>query len=202
MITLTPSLVKRKHILKEICKNHSKWKLKWGSSIVLLGISLGILVADGWLLVNHPTSSMGVFVFICAGIGYACIPFAISLSIKNSAKYKCCLPYSSYANGTLILGSKTLEYVFWRVGPHEPAAYSSKRAVYKDEDKFIYRINKDSILSINLKNDICYIRGNGKIEMPEWAIEDETVKVINKEFSFVLAFEQENITKLIEEWRR
>ena len=131
----------------------------------------------------------------------ACVPFFIGLSVKNTAKFKCALPYSSYANASLLLGEDALEYVFWRVGPREPAAYSSKHAVYKDEDKFIYRINKENINSIDIKENICKIKGNGSVQMPEWAEEDSTVKKTSKEFSFIMAFEQGDVAKIIAEWR-
>ena len=140
MNTFSPSLSKRKNILKTISHSHSQWKGRIFLAGVLILLALGILSYTVVLLVNHRTSTFGVFIFLCAGVCLACVPFFIGLSVKNTAKFKCALPYSSYANASLLLGEDALEYVFWRVGPREPAAYSSKHAVYKDEDKFIYRI--------------------------------------------------------------
>ena len=37
--------------------------------------------------------------------------------------------------------------------------------------------------------------------MPEWAEEDSTVKKTSKEFSFIMAFEQGDVAKIIAEWR-
>lgn len=202
MDTFTPNLSERKRILKEISRNHSQWKARSVFAVILLIIAIGLLGGTAYLLIEHPTSMEGVMVFIGAAICFACVPFTFALSVKNTAKYKCALPYSSYANGSLILSDDTLEYIFWRVGPREPAAYSSKRAVYRDEDKFVYKINKKDINFIDIKEDICRIKGNGIIQMPEWAEEDATVKRNNKEFSFIMAFEQENAINTIEEWRK
>lgn len=102
----------------------------------------------------------------------------------------------------MLLGEDTLEYAFWRVGPQEPAAYSSKRAVYREEDKFVYRIRKTDIHSIDVKGDICRIEGSGIVQMPEWAEEDATVKREIKTFSFIMAFEQRNAEQILAEWMK
>ena len=102
----------------------------------------------------------------------------------------------------LLLGEDTLEYAFWRVGPQEPAAYSSKRAAYREEDKFVYRIRKTDIHSIDVKGDICRIEGSGIVQMPEWAEEDATVKRESKTFSFIMAFEQRNAEQILAEWMK
>ena len=64
-----------------------------------------------------------------------------------------------------------------------------------------YRINKENINSIDIKENICKIKGNGSVQMPEWAEEDSTVKKTSKEFSFIMAFEQGDVAKIIAEWR-
>lgn len=201
MHIFTPDLSERKRILKDVCRNHPQWKVRFSLAIVLFIMAVGVLCGFACLLVAHPTSMEGVAIFAGAALCFACIPFAFALSVKNTAKYKCAFPYSGYANASLLLGEDTLEYVFWRVGPQEPAAYSSKRAVYKDEDKFIYRINKTDVHSLDIKGDICKIKGNGKVQMPEWAKEDALVKKTSKEFSFIMAFEQGGAARSIAEWR-
>lgn len=202
MKTLNPDLSRRKSILKTISHSHPQWKGRIALAGILILLAIGIISYTIILLINHHTTTFGIFIFLCVGVCLACVPFFIALSVKNTAKYKCALPYSSYANGSLLLCEDTLEYVFWRVGPREPAAYSSKRAVYKDEDKFVYRITKTDIISVDFKGDICRINGNGFVQMPEWAEEDATVKRNNKEFSFIMAFEQKNAKEIIAEWRK
>ena len=201
MKTLSPALSERKRILKTICRNNPQWKIRVTVIVALLIVAIGILAYTACLLLTHHTTAFGVFIFICVGICFSCVPFFVSISVKNSSKFKCAFPYSSYANAMVVLSDESLQYVFWRVGPHEPAAYSSKRAVYKDKDKFIYSIRKSDIKKIKIENDICRITGKGIIQMPEWAIEDLSVKRINKEFSFIMAFEQTNAERIIYDWR-
>lgn len=201
MRTLTPSLNERRRILKLICHKHKQWKYRILTSVVLFFFAFSIMAAFLVLLYNHPTSKFGVFVFCCMGLCFACVPFFIAVSVKNTAKYKCGLPYSSYANGTLVLNDEGLEYIFWRVGPREPAAYSSKRAVFRDEDKFIFKINREAITSIDFKDGICFIKGDGLTLMPEWAIEDQTVTKSFNSISFAMAFVQDNPEQIINEWR-
>lgn len=112
-----------------------------------------------------------------------------------------CVAVFQLCKRIIVVGRRCFGICFWRVGPREPAAYSSKHAVYKDEDKFIYRINKENINSIDIKENICKIKGNGSVQMPEWAEEDSTVKKTSKEFSFIMAFEQGDVAKIIAEWR-
>ena len=200
MEILTPDLSERKRILNKVSHNHPQWKGRIAAYVVLMLIAAAIICYTAVLLISNPTSAFGVFIFLCAAICIACVPFFIALSVKNTAKYKCALPYTSYANGSLLLYDDRLEYAFWRVGPREPAAYSSKRAVYNDEDKFVYSISKKDIKSIVFNDEICVVKGNGTTQMPEWAEEDATVKRVFKEFSFILAFEQKNSAQIIDEW--
>lgn len=124
-------------------------------------------------------------------------------SVKNKAKYICAYPYSSYANGKLILGENSLQYIFWQVGPTEPAAYSSPRAVFHEEDKFIYQINKEDISKINIdKNGICTIFGSGNIILPKWAeIPKSEIKELSKEFSFLICFSEDSAKDIIQNWK-
>lgn len=200
MRTFTPSLSRRKQILKKVTHSHPQWKIRISIAVALWMVAVALIAGGIILLIRHPTSPEGVFIFIATDLCLACVPYIIALSVKNTAKFKCGLPYSSYANGILTLKNESLEYSFWRVGPQEPAAYSSKRAVYHDEDKFVYVIGKDAIRSISFKDDTCTIKGNGKVEMPEWAEEDLTVKRTCAAFSFALAFEQEDAERCITKW--
>ena len=145
VIVFTPSLSKRKELLKIITHAHKQWKFRIALAVFLFVLSAAVIVGTAILLLMNPTTIEGILAFSGAGICFSSIPFFIALSVKNTAKYKCGFPYSSYANASLLLNDDSLEYVFWRVGPHEPAAYSSTRAVYRDEDKFTFTINKSDI---------------------------------------------------------
>lgn len=198
------SLKKRKEMLREIVKTDRSWKFRMLLTVILFSAAALIVIAIAVLLVLNPTDIIGIAVFTGAAIGLACAPFFIALSTKNTAKYKCAYPYSSYANGTLILDEQNLQYLFWQVGPTEPAAYSSPRAVYNDEDKFVYQISRNDISNLVIdENGICTIFGDGKITVPEWAdsIPKSEVNALSKEFSFVLAFDEANVKESIMNWR-
>lgn len=197
---ILPSLSERKRILKTISRNNKQWNIRVLLSIFMTLIAIGIIIGTIVLLVNHPTSPMGILAFLCAGICFSCVPFFFAIAIKTKAKYLCGLPYSSYANGLLLLSEDIMEYYFWKVGPNEPAAYSSKRAVYKDEDKFCFSIKKRDITSLVVEGDICFITGDGILKIPYWAREDNNSQETCKEFSFILAFEDVNASNTIKEW--
>lgn len=200
MNVFTPDVTKRKRVLKNVCRNHPQWKVRFGVAIALFTVAAGIMCGFTYLLIKHPASIEGVMLFAATALCLACVPFFLALSVKNTAKYKCAFPYSSFTNASLFLGNVALEYAFWRVGPQEPAAYSSKRAVFRDQDVFVYRIYKTNIQSIEIKGDICKIKGNGCTQMPRWAEEDCAVKRNSEEFSFIMAFEQGDADRIIEDW--
>lgn len=200
---LTPSLKKRKELLKVIAKTDSSWRLRMFLTACLFILAVLILLAFIILLFVHPTNMMGIFIFILAGVMMACVPFFIALSIRNTAKYKCAFPYSSYANGTLILDENTLQYIFWQVGPTEPAAYSSSHAVYNDKDKFIYRIDKNNIEELTINDiGICRIVGKGQLVLPEDVkLPKSEINEVSKDFSFALAFDEKDAKESIIEWK-
>lgn len=200
---LRPSLKKRKEILHKFSKTNPIWKTRMVIMHFLFCSSIAILIAIAALLINHPTTGMGVFVFLCFGLMMACVPYFLGLAVKNKSNYKCAYPYSSYANGTLVLDEQYLQYYFWQVGPTEPAAYSSRHALYKDDDKFIYKIRRDSIDNIEISDiGICSITGGGQLILPEDVeLSKNELKEISNNFSFALAFEENNARDIIREWK-
>lgn len=201
--TFYPSLKKRKEILHEFAKTNSSWKLRMALVYVLFSLSAIILTFFVILLINHPATDMGIFVFLCAGLMLACVPYFLGLGVKNKSKYKCAYPYSSYANGTLILSGQDLQYIFWQVGPTEPAAYSSPRAVFHDEDKFIYNIKREDIRDLQISDiGICSITGGGQLILPKDVELSKTeLKEISNNFSFALAFDEKSINNTIMNWK-
>lgn len=117
-----------------------------------------------------------VFVFMGTALILATVPLATGLCVRNVARYKCGLPYSSFANGTLQLCDDALEYVSWHVACDEWAAYSSRRAVYREQGKFVYRIPKDAIEDVRFHGGACAIRGKGVTQMPKGATDDDAVQ--------------------------
>lgn len=200
---LNPSLKKRKELLHEVAKTDPSWKVRMFFAVFLFICAPVILVSVGILLILNPTTGTGIFAFSCWAVMMACIPFIAASAIKNRAKYKCAQPFSSYANGTLFLGEEDLQYVFWQVGPTEPAAYSSPRAVYHDEDKFVYQINRDCISKLTIdENGVCRIIGKGQMILPEGVeLPKSEINGISKDFSFVLAFAEENAEQAILDWK-
>ena len=194
-------LSERKRILKIVCNAHKQWKPRMILFAFLVITTIGIGGFFLYLVLQYSLTGENAFLFAATGICLACVPFFISLSVKNKSKYQCAFPFSSYANGTLIIEEQTLSYEFWRVGSNEPAAYSSKRAVYNDEDKFVYVIAKSDIRSLEIKDDICRIQGDGQFIMPKWAVEDTAVNSkIAQDFSFILAFTEKVAEKSIKKW--
>ena len=88
------------------------------------------------------------------------------------------------------------------MGKQSPAAYSSKRAVYRDEDSFVYTIPSSQIKSLKIdKNHICHISGTGVVSQPEWAgTKGVREEIKTNSFSFLLDFEDTSVEETIRNW--
>ncbi len=200
MITFAPSLPARKRLLKQVCKKHPQWNARMALSVILFLLAAGIPAGFAGLLIWCHAAPAAIYGFMGAAVCVGCVPFIVGLSVRNTAKFKCGLPYSSYANGTLLLKEDGLEYVFWQVGRGEPAAYSSKHAVYPEESKFVYSIPKSGIGDISIQDNVCTITGKGRIQMPESDFEDDLKEKYCNTFRFLLAFEQSDFSQTIQQW--
>ena len=198
-------LSKRKLYLKNIAKKHPTWKLRIFIFWLLMVISIGIIAGIAYLLTTlekAPTPET-IMIFLMMAVIFACIPFFIGISVKNSAKYKCASPFSGMTNGILVLTDTYLEFVFWKASKEAPAAYSSKRALYRDEDKFVYHFDKNNIKSLKINDlHVCQVSGAGSLTVPIWASSNDTIETKSaKNFSFVTCFNQDDCEKIISNWR-
>lgn len=194
----------RRLLLKQIARKNKKYRYGVLISATLYIIAALILISSFVLLFKHPTTSMGIFVFICIGIIFAIIPFFIAVSINNSNKYKCALPYSSMANEKLLICDDRLEFIYWNVSKDNRGAYS-KHEKYRDENKFVYSIYKNDIKKIVFEDETCIIKGKGKIKLPFY-LEDDFFNPEDKfetvdSFEFLQCFNETNIKDVIERWK-
>lgn len=204
-IFLKQDLKKRKDFLNAIAKSKSSWKFRMILMILLFLMSIGIFVGVGYALLSaeNTITTTTIVVFVMMAVCLACVPFFLGIHIKNSAKYSCAAPYSGMTNGTLLLEDNKLEYVFWKASKEAPAAYSSKRALYRDEDKFIYRFDKHNIKSMTVDQyHVCHITGNGTITVPIWESTNDTIETRKvSQLSFLVSFEQNDAERIIKDWR-
>lgn len=202
MKTFYPDLKERRRILNLVRFENKGWKPRIAWAVILFLSAVSFFLVTIIVSCIQVDDILTIFLAAVGGGVLALIPYFCGLSVKNTAMYKCGLPYSEYANGTLILKGDTLEYIFWRVGRHEPAAYSSKRAVYNDADKYVFTINKKDIQNVSKSEvEICSIIGDGSIIQPDWACRTKKDKIQpQKDFSFALAFSEPNAFEEIEKW--
>lgn len=200
MATFTPSLSERKRILKLVCNEHPRWRIWRGAYIALFILAAGLVIGCAAVLAWQRAIPEAVIAFMMTAFMLAAVPLSTGLCVRNVARYKCGLPYSSFANGTLQLGDDALEHVFWHVARNEWAAYSSRRAVYREQSKFVYRIPKDAIEDVRFHGGVCAIRGKGVTQMPTGATDDDAVQKHSDSFGFLMAFEQPGAERAIRRW--
>lgn len=204
-VFLKQDLKKRKDFLKVIAKSKSSWKLRIMLTVLLFLISISIFIGVGYVLYSarNTITPMTVIIFVMMAICLACVPFFLGISVKNSAKYSCAAPYSGMTNGSLLLDGNKLEYIFWKASKEAPGAYSSKRALYLDENKFTYCFDKQNIKSLTIDEyHICYITGNGTITVPIWESTNDTIETRKvSQFSFLVSFDKDDAERIIKDWR-
>src|SRR5699024_3932811 len=142
----------RKAILDERRKNNPQWKSRMLVVWILRVAALVVLAFFITFPIVLDEDRGGIAVFAATGFIFAFVFFIISVSLNNSSKYNCALPYSIFANASLILYEDHLEYIFWIVGEVDKGAYSNPNQKYYDEIKLIYSIKKEDIESIEFKD--------------------------------------------------
>lgn len=198
------SLVKRDDYLKNIMRKHPHWKTRRAVMWFLYILSVMIILSFVLLLVQHPTDKMGIFVFMCTAVCFACIPFFFACSVKNTAKYKCALPYSGRANESLHLTDKELIYRYYEMDK-TGHIYISPLTTKQEEHMFEYRINIDDIRGVSIDdNHICYIDGKGVLLYPNLYGKNAREKTVCEKFNFIMDFLElgnDDVEQIIRNWR-
>ena len=191
-------------ILKEN-KSYKKWMVAvWIFRVITLLVFIGeiLLLVDG---LNKELKLYNVLMMVIFTTMIFCpIPLIISVALKTRGVFKCMWPYGIQAGGRLMLYEDRLEYIYWKTGPQSPSQYGKKLQLDSVE-AFVYKISKDRIESLEIKNDICYIKGCGNENYTQKGLkflgEPDNPGYTLEDFSFVVAFTQTNAEEKILEWR-
>ena len=198
-------LKKRKIQLRQIAHNTSIWK--WFMVLSALMFSLGLLIILGIVYVlireQEDVTMHVIGIFGAMAVCLACGPFLGANYLRKKAYYKGSEPFSGMVNGTLCIHDSELEYCYWYASAKASAAYSGKRALYTDEDKFIYKIPQNAIEKITIDEfHICNIMGKGTVSVPIWESKNDVAgetSLVDK-FSFVTCFDDDKVEQQILLW--
>lgn len=194
-----PNAATRRSSLRRIRHKNKLWKI----GVIYLSISIGFTVGViGALIAGledyEIEDKTAIAIAIAVGVA-SIIPTLAGISIKRKYDYRGALPYSSQLNGYLSLYEDELEYTFWHVTSKDVNIYSKYRE-YNDEDMFIFSVNAFYIRGIAFKDNVCYIDGDGYVVSPKWANDVTTANYDGRSFSFVMAFDDDDMEKRIREW--
>ncbi len=203
-----PDLEKRGIVLYRILKENKSYK-KWMVAVWIFRV-LTLLVFAGEILLlvyglneERVKPSDVLMMVIFTTIIFCTIPLAISVAIKTRGVFKCMWPYGIQAGGRLMLYEDRLEYIYWKTGPQSPSKYGKKLKLDRVE-AFVYKIPKDRIESLEIKNDICFIKGCGNENYTQQGLnflgEPDNPGYTLEEFSFVVAFTKADAEEKILEW--
>ena len=197
----------KKKYLKNIAKTKIKYKIWQAVRYILYACAIMSIIGLVWLFIKEDADIDIIWMFGAVELVFLAVFLIPASSIKNTSLYSSSLPYSSRVNEMLYLESDRLDYLYWKVPKNSSAAYS-KNCELNSDDKSKYTIYKDNITDINIdENHICTIKGYGTIEFPDYENYDyEKEKVSKKEqkvkeFSFLLCFDEKNISEKIFDWK-
>lgn len=197
----------KKKCLKNIAKTKIKYKIWQVVRCILYACAIMSIIGLVWLFIKEDADIDIIWMFGAVELVFLAVFLIPASSIKNTSLYSSSLPYSSRVNEMLYLESDRLDYLYWKVPKNSSVAYS-KNCELNSDDKSKYTIYKDNITDINIdENHICTIKGYGTIEFPDYKNYDyEKEKVSKKEqkvkeFSFLLCFDEENISEKIFDWK-
>ena len=197
----------KKKYLKNIARTKIKYKIWQIIRCILFACAVTSVVGLVWLFVKENAGTDAIWMFGAVELIFLAVFLIPASSIKNTSLYASSLPYSKRVNESLYLEEDRLDYIFWEVPKNSPAAYSKNCELNSDE-KSKYTIYKDNITDINIdENHICTIKGYGTIEFPDYENYDYKKEKVSKkeqkvkEFSFLLCFDEENISEKILDWK-
>lgn len=197
---LQPNEQKQKQYLKNICSQ----KIEWKKAITKTKISIGIIVAAIISTICVNLTCNDPVIVTTMNIILVCLLIITGLTDSerlNETKKRCIYPYGTYSHGTLIITDKYIIYKFWRK-QSDMTLLSQKRIDYKKQDMFVYSIQKTNIKKITIHNNICQITGNGILTQPVWAKQNEYEELNKhkKDFSFLMAFDDEDTEQILKNY--
>lgn len=161
-------LAERKLLLSSIYKANKK-KIIWILlDALLFFISAFILFGTIGYTIYTKDFSQGIFVII-ASAQLACVPFFIAVSLKNTIKFKCTLPYCERANEQLKFYDDRMEYSYIKVKKNNAAAYSMLKYENGDYNYFDMHhlvIYYSKIDNVEFENSVCKIYGEFSLLKP------------------------------------
>lgn len=199
---------KKVQYLKTISQNkkeyQNKQKLINTTNILSIILIAVILCAVILLSIYNKLVFTLIIATILSTVSYLLL--FISRQITNHKSiYKYAYPYSSRINTELKLTDKYLIYEFWKISKTE--FIYKKENTFDAKDRFVYKIKRSNIKQITIDEfNICRITGYGTITKPQWALKcniGETNRTSKcKDFSFITAFADNNINKILKEYQQ
>lgn len=192
-------------IIAQNKKEHqSKQKTINVTNILNIILIATILWATILLAIHNKSTFSLITIIILNALAYTSLFILRQISIRKSI-YKHTYPYSSHTNAELRLTNEWLIYEFWKTTESEFIYRRTNECDIKD--RFVYKIKKSNIKQITIDEfNICRITGYGTITKPEWALKcniGETNRTSKcKDFSFITAFDKDNINKILKEYQQ
>ena len=121
----------RKRILDNIYKKSSGEKAGLIFAGFLISIAIIFLISSAVYSIIKNAGIEGL-IFVGAVLIFSLIPFFIGISLKNTIRYKCTLPYCNRVNESLAFNNDGFEFSYLKVKKNNSAVYYAIE--YEEED--------------------------------------------------------------------
>lgn len=180
----------RKRILDNIYKKSSVKKVGLIFAGLLISIAIISLICSAVYSIIKNAGIEGL-IFVGAVLIFSLIPFFIGISLKNTIRYKCTLPYCSRVNESLAFNNDGFEFSYLKVKKNNSAVYY---AIEYDEEDLNYDVMEHIIVeykkirNYNYDNNILNLDGSFVMLVPYKDKKGFEEKYIDR-FSVIMDFD-------------
>lgn len=159
-------------------------------SCLLISIAIISLICSAVYSIIKNAGIEG-FIFVGAVLIFSLIPFFIGISLKNTIRYKCTLPYCSRVSESLAFNNDGFEFSYLKVKKNNSAVYY---AIEYDEEDLDYDVMEHIIVeykkirNYNYDNNILNLDGSFVMLVPYKDKKGFEEKYIDR-LSFIMDFD-------------
>ena len=189
----------RKSILDSIYKNSSRKNI----GLIFVGFLISIAIVSLVISAVYSIIKNAVIeglILVAAVLIFASIPFFVGISLKNTIRYKCTLPYCNRVNESLVFNDDGFEFSYIKIKKNNSAVYY---AIEYDEEDLNYDVMEHIIVeykkieNYNYNNNILNLNGSFVMLVPYKSKKGFEEKQIES-FSVIMDFnDNEEILELI-----
>lgn len=152
----------RRTMLDNIYENNPKKNIGIIFSTLLIVLSIAFLICSVIYSIMKNAGIEGL-VLIGAVLIFSSIPFFIGISLKNTFKYKCTLPYCERVNESILINNDGFSYSYLKVKKNNSAIFypiEYDESDFSDDDMEHFTVCYNKIIRYDINDNILSVYGD------------------------------------------